>query len=209
MHALRSCVCAVCRVVWFDACARVPGRDACGWRGSASRAFSGMGASGACHVDMWGGWCGNVRVGCMRCVAVRRVAMGARAVVPLRCVVVLVTPSRHGCHGVRGRELIVSLVCVYIDSFVFVAVFVIFVCQGLACPSGQFGPGGQTSQALATCSVRRAVAAWQCTDPVVAEGWPCAARVTWVCACVDHVCVCMVGRVSMCVCAGGGRRPRL
>ena len=111
--------CRVTLVVpWsFVACAHVPCCDACGWRGCASRAFSVMGASGACHVDMWGGWCGNVRVGCMRCVAVRRVAMGARAVVPLRCVVVLVTPSRHGCHGVRGRELIV-LRCLILVCFV-------------------------------------------------------------------------------------------
>jgi hypothetical protein len=59
------CVCRVvsCRVVrrvtlrmlvrrFFVACARVPVRDACGWRGCASRAFAD--ASGSLRVGMWG-----------------------------------------------------------------------------------------------------------------------------------------------------------
>ena len=87
----------------------------------------------------------------MRCVAVRRVAMGARAVVPLRCVVVLVT--RHGCHGVRGRELIVFRVC-----FVWNGFLVSGWSTPQGCPAGMYGNGqtGQTSVSNA-CLVRRTV----------------------------------------------------
>jgi len=53
----------------------------------------------------------------MRCCAPCGDGSACRGSVALRCVVVLVTPSRHGCHGVRGRELIV-LRCLILDCFV-------------------------------------------------------------------------------------------
>jgi hypothetical protein len=82
-----------------------------------------------------------------------------------------------------------------------------FVLQGTACQSGQYGPGGQTSQALATCFVRRTVSSWKCTDPVFAEGvhvqhvWRVRSRVCIMCVSSGRSCADVGARVCLlCVC---------